>query len=225
MTSKYNEGIRLFKDGLYADALHCFLREAESPDNDIFKIDIAYYIGLCYAKLRQYDDALLYIEQVVTSGAEQRRIEQCRMILVFIYITTKRFRLADFELHKLMDAGVKTVQVMCSLGYIAYEQNRLEDAADHYESALLIDENNATALNCLGFILCVQSRELPRALRMCKQALDVSPENPAYLDSLGWVYYTLGMAKESLSYLTKAAELRPDDEIIKKHLAAVQLIA
>ena len=61
-----SEGIALYSQKSYKDALAFFLSLPEDSRAD--NIELAYYIGLCYAKLEHYDDALLYLEQVVTSG-------------------------------------------------------------------------------------------------------------------------------------------------------------
>ena len=52
-------------------------------------------------------------------------------------------------------------------------------------------------------------------------ALD--PENGAYLDSLGWVYYQLGDTAQAVAVLTRAAELVDDDPVIFDHLAEAYL--
>ena len=48
----------------------------------------------------------------------------------------------------------------------------------------------------------------------------ISPDNGAYLDSLGWVYYKKGMYKKALQYLEKAA-VQFEDPVIFDHLGDV----
>ena len=64
-------------------------------------------------------------------------------------------------------------------------------------------------------------KDLTRALSLCKKAFDGNPENPAYLDSLGWVYYKLGLAKEAKTYMRRAREKSPHDKIIEAHFAEI----
>ena len=56
------DGINLYKQKAYSGALAFFLSLPANSGAD--KIEIAYFLGLCYAKLERYDDALLYLEQV-----------------------------------------------------------------------------------------------------------------------------------------------------------------
>ena len=58
------------------------------------------------------------------------------------------------------------------------------------------------------------------ALRLIETALALEPENPAILDSMGWVLFKLGRAEEALPYLRDAAEAEPHPEIVA-HLIEV----
>ena len=57
-----------------------------------------------------------------------------------------------------------------------------------------------------------------------KKALELEPDNGAYLDSLGWVLYKLGRPEDALPHLRKAAEqIKDDDAVVYEHLADVLL--
>jgi len=55
---------------------------------------------------------------------------------------------------------------------------------------------------------------------LVKRAVTLDPDNGAYLDSLGWVYYKKGMYTEALESLQKADTLLKD-AIICDHLGDV----
>ena len=219
MDTILKEGVQLYRENRYEDALAAFLK-ISSEDTEL-NFDLAYYIGLCYASLLQYDDALVYLEQIITAGTDIARVYQCRLILAFIYTKSGRVRLAEFELSKLLDAGYDSPQVHTSMAYLAYEQENADKALELYEKALELDPDNSTALNGLGYILADTERDLTRALILCKKALDVQPDNPAYLDSLAWTYYKMGFETEARSYIQRADDLLADNEIIKRHLQRI----
>jgi len=211
-----SEGITHYKNGKYSDALAFFL--ALPADSGADKMDIAYYLGLCYSKLQKYDDALMYLEQVVTSGSHLERTLQCRFLLAVIYAISGRKRLADFELGKLLETGYMTPSVYSAIAFIAWEQHDTEKCMEYYEESLKQDKNNITALNGLGYVLACEEKDLSRALSLCKQAVDYAPESAACLDSLGWVYYKLGLFDDARKYLYQAAELDKQNEIISEHI-------
>ncbi len=214
-----NQGIELYKIGKYSDALAFFL--GLSVDSGADSSDVAYYLGLCYAKLNRYEDALLYLEQVVTSGTHIERVQQCRFLLAVIYSLSGRKRLASFELGKLLESGYKPASVYASLAFIAWEQKDVEKCLEYYNKSLEIDNNNVTALNGLGYVLASEDKDLTKALSCCKKAVETSPNSAACLDSLGWVYYKLGLYKDALKYLEMAEQLDKDNEEIANHIKAV----
>lgn len=215
------QGIDLYNQKKYSDALAFFLALPE--DSGLDSQEIAYYLGLCYTKLKRYEDALLYLEQVVTGGGQLERVLQCRFILAVIYTKSKRKRLASFELNKLLESGYKPASVYASMAFIAWEQQEIDVALSYYEKSLELDENNVTSLNGLGYVLATENRDLTKAFSCCKKAVQNSPDSAACLDSLGYVYYKLGLLKDARKYLEMAEQIDNDNEIIAEHIREVQL--
>lgn len=211
-----HEGIKKYKSADYNGALAFFLSLPESDDID--NIELAYYIGLCYAKLEHYDDALLYLEQVVTGGAELDRVLQCRYVLAVIYANSGRKKLAEFELNKLLESGYKPASVYSSLAYVAWKQDDVEKSLEFYRKAIEIEPENSTALNGMGYVLACENRDLTKALSFCKRALSKQPDSAACLDSVGWVYLKLGLMEDAFQYLNQAQEKLPQNEEIAEHL-------
>ena len=221
MAGTIQEGIRLYRLKRWDTALQELLKVSTDKSKPEENIELAYYLGLCYTKLNQYDDALLYLEQVVTSGQDPFRIYQCRMTLAYIYVITKRSKMAEFELHRLANNGFESAQLYATLAYAAWSQKHFPEAIDYYQKALDLDGNNTTALNGLGFILADTDKDPLRGLRCCKKAVDLKPQNPAYLDSLGWAYYKNGEILEARTWLHRAAAAAPDEKEIQDHLKMV----
>lgn len=222
--SVLNEGVMLYKSGDYSNALAYFISLPDDCGAD--EIVLAYYLGLCYSKIKRYDDALLYLEQVVTASNEKKqlsekeedRVLQCRYLLAVLYCLSGRKKLADFELNKLIDIGYKPSSVYASLAFIAWEQGNSGLSCDYYEKALSYDSSNPTALNGIGYVLACEGTDLTKALSCCKKALDIMPNSAACLDSLGWVYYKMGLYTESKKYLERARKEDRSNPIIMEHL-------
>lgn len=224
MADSLQDGINLYKKGYFSDALAVFL---SLPTPDIHSrekgaLDIPYYIGLSYARLKRYDEALLYLEQVVTSEFSEKRIKQCRLTLAVIYSLTGRSSFADFELKKLIEDGYETSEVYSALAYLEWEQENISSSIEYYEKALKLNPNSPTALNGLGYVLASEGRDLTRALTLCKKAHEMNPDSAAFLDSLAWVYYKLGLLAEAQTFIKRARQRVSDNSEIEDHYKLIK---
>ncbi|MCA1771688.1 MAG: tetratricopeptide repeat protein [Halomonas sp.] len=104
----------------------------------------------------------------------------------------------------------------------AWEMGDVEQMEEDLRHVLRIEPDNAVALNALGYTLA--DLDLPgrldEARELIERAYELDGDNPAVLDSLGWVYYRLGDTEEALPWLEKAYASMPDQEIAG-HLAEV----
>jgi len=215
---KLHEGIRLFNLKRWELALKEFtqVKAADLDSNDT--VELAYYLGLCYTKLARFDDALVYLEQVVTTCDDLMRIYQCRMTLAYIYAITKRARMAEFELKRLRISGFESPMLYNTLAYAAWVQKQYKNSVSFYEKALDIDENNTTAMNGLGYVLADSDIDRIRGLSLCRKAVDKKPKSAACLDSLGWAYYKNGELLEARTWLRRALDAAPHEKVIREHL-------
>lgn len=218
MADTFQDGVSLYKMRNYRDALAVFLSVSASG-NAAGNLDLAYYTGLSYARLKRYEDALSYLETVVTSETNTRRLNQCRLTLAVLYSKTDRTRLADTELEKLTENGYQTAEVFCARAYTAWMQDRKEQSVEFYLRALELKPDSATALNGLGYVLACMNQDLTKALSYCKRAVDSNPDSAAFLDSLGWVYYKMGLEKEAYTYIKRARDKDSTSREIAAHLA------
>ena len=90
-----------------------------------------------------------------------------------------------------------------------------------YRKVLAADPQDAGALNDLGYMLADRNTRLPEALQMITKAIEEEPNNGAYLDSLGWVYFRLGRLPEAEESLRKALQFTPRDATVRDHMGEV----
>ena len=82
------------------------------------------------------------------------------------------------------------------------------------------EPDNAMALNALGYTLADRTTRYAEAKQLIEQAHQLNPEDPAVLDSLGWVNYRLGNLDEAERLLRRALQEFPDHEVAA-HLGEV----
>ena len=78
---------------------------------------------------------------------------------------------------------------------------------------LVTDPENVPALNALGYTLADRTKRYQEALELIDRARVAEPDNPAIVDSYGWVLYRLGRNDEALVQLRRAWTLSRDPEI------------
>ena len=217
MRSEIQDALRAYAAGEWEEALRS-LSEAKL-DEDAYA-DTAYLLGLCHVRLGHYDEALLYLEQVVTGETDPARQYQCRMTLAYVYAVTGRAKLAEYELTRLRESGYESAQIYAAMGYIAWSQGNIDDSLKWYGEALELEPNHPTSLNGLGYVLAYRGDDLARALSCCRKAVESKPNNPAYMDSLGWVYLKLGFLGEASTWLERALDGAPDEQEVQEHIRA-----
>ena len=114
----------------------------------------------------------------------------------------------------------------CILGDLDYKNGDSEEAFKAYEASLRFFSDNALALNNYAYFLSEENKELEKAKTMSRRSLDLSENNPTYLDTYAWILYKIGELQEALEYQKLAMELATqegdDNEEFKKHLEAIE---
>ena len=97
---------------------------------------------------------------------------------------------------------------------------RIDEAIGTYASALDRWPDSSTTLNAYGYTLADRTDRFEEAAVLIEKALALDPENPAIIDSWGWVLFKLGRNEEALGHLERAYTLFEDAEVAA-HLVEV----
>ncbi|MCE9615545.1 MAG: tetratricopeptide repeat protein [Lentisphaerae bacterium] len=101
----------------------------------------------------------------------------------------------------------------------AYERcGDVSRAEEVFEECLRRYPDTHEVLNYLAYMWAERGEKLDRGLSYINRALKLEPENGAYLDTLGWIYYRLGQFDDALKLIQAADRLIPDDPTINDHL-------
>ena len=112
------------------------------------------------------------------------------------------------------------LNLLYSRAMLAEKRNDLEQMERDLRAIIKREPDNAMALNALGYTLSDRTTRYAEAKALIQQAYDLSPDDPAVLDSLGWVNYRLGNLDEAERLLRQALERFPDQEVAA-HLGEV----
>ena len=93
------------------------------------------------------------------------------------------------------------------------QAGRVHESVSALEQLLAQRPDDPSLQNALGYTLADHSLELPRAEGLIRRALTVMPDNPAALDSLGWVHFRRGDPRSAAGTLERAYSIGHDAEI------------
>jgi tetratricopeptide (TPR) repeat protein len=166
--------------------------------------------------------ALANAQLAATKGTSDER--DSHLALAQIYTRLKRWPEATTELNSAEALATKPDEKL----YVAFLRGSLYDRQKQYDlaeaefrKALIIDPQNATILNYLGYMFADRGVRLPEALALIRKAVELDPQNGAFLDSLGWVYYKSGQYALAEENLRKANERINTDPTVHDHLGEV----
>jgi tetratricopeptide (TPR) repeat protein len=104
----------------------------------------------------------------------------------------------------------------------AYHYTKNYKASDSiYEATLTKDPDNAYALNNYAYFLSLRKTRLEKAEQMSKRSIELDSENASYLDTYGWILFTMGDYTKSKEYIEKSLEAAPNNAEVLDHLGDV----
>ena len=93
------------------------------------------------------------------------------------------------------------------------ELDRKNEALEAYSTIVKNSPKDPNALNAYGYVLTNYSNNYKKAYKLIKKAIKLDPDNPAIIDSYGWILYRMGKYEEAEEELNKAYQLYKDPEI------------
>ena len=93
------------------------------------------------------------------------------------------------------------------------ELDRKNEALEAYSTIVKNSPRDPNALNAYGYVLTNYSNNYKKAYKLIKKAIKLDPDNPAIIDSYGWILYRMGKYEEAEEELNKAYQLYKDPEI------------
>jgi Flp pilus assembly protein TadD len=98
--------------------------------------------------------------------------------------------------------------------------NHIDASVSDLRRVLTLQPDDANAMNALGYTLADRTEHQAEALELIKKALVLKPDEPAIIDSMGWVQYRMGHLDAAIEDLKNAYQKQPDPEIAA-HLGEV----
>lgn len=150
------------------------------------------------------------------AAQRQKYRKEAERLYVFeadILVKTDQPEAAWKLLSQAIDEHGDQLSLLYTRAVVNEKRGRYDQMESDLRKILARDPDNATALNALGYTLTNHGSRYHEALAMISRALKQRPDDPAVLDSMGWVQYRLGHRATALDYLRRAYKTLPDPEI------------
>lgn len=117
-----------------------------------------------------------------------------------------------YETGSKMAVGLPSLQAQffSNLGESYNSLKNYEKSDEYFEKSLKIEPNNQYVLNNYAYYLSLRVEKLDLAKEMSAKSLEISKDNPTYLDTYAWVLYQSKNYKEALKIQEKAIQLSED---------------
>ncbi|HBC86998.1 MAG TPA: hypothetical protein DCZ94_08600 [Lentisphaeria bacterium] len=178
-----------------------------------------YQLGICYYELKKYDKALNKLGKITD-------MPEAKYLAALCYRQQAEYK--------------KAVKTLEEAEKIALEQKRDDyltndfyltfaafcDKAGMFEKTVEIlkkevekNPEDPETVNFLGYLLADKNKDLDYAEKLIRIAVDAENQNPAFLDSLAWVFYRKGDIQSAKKYIEKSLKAQEDspDGVISDH--------
>ena len=173
--------------------------------------------GEILVRLGRETEAIQLLAEELQQSPDEERLHdanvQLHLILAQDAVEEERYGEADRVLNRALNSYPGNPSVRYARALLFQERGRLRRSATALEQLVEDYPEDAGFLNALGYLLTDELGRHDEALPLLRRALAAEPDNPAIIDSMGWVLFHLGELESALDYLERAFALFPDPEV------------
>lgn len=119
---------------------------------------------------------------------------------------TGRYKQAAKVLKGVLKTNPSYEQARLAYAFVLEAQKKYKEMEKQLRLVLVQNDKNASAYNLLGFSLAERNERLDEAEQLAAKAVQLQPQDRAFIDSLAWVYYRQGKYAQALDLLKNLDE-------------------
>jgi len=180
-------------------------------------LDAQVRIALVLARQGEVEDARRHLRSVAAEPEERTRL-----FLAEILVLRNAGRYADAlqVADEALQDDPESSELLYESAMLAERLDRLNVMESRLRRLIALEPDHAHAHNALGYTLADRGLRLEEAEWLIARALELSPDDPFILDSMGWVRFRRNDPEQALAHLERAYAIQPDPEIAA-HLGEV----
>jgi len=187
------------------------LRWLERVSDGDEQIEALVHRAIVLGRLKRADDG----RALLSSAAPKTPRDRTRVVQARAELLREDGRPA--EAFDVVDAGLADQpdepQLLYDRAMLGERLGRIDRMESDLRRLIVLRPNHAHAYNALGYTFADRNVRLDEARTLIERAVQLAPEDPQILDSMGWVAYRQGKTEEALNWLQRAWAIRTDPEI------------
>ncbi|MGQ9619255.1 MAG: tetratricopeptide repeat protein, partial [Candidatus Aminicenantia bacterium] len=140
-----------------------------------------------------------------------------------ILIERKEWDKGEKLINYMLERKSDNEEVYLRVGDFYEKKGEFKRAEKAVKKAISLNPNFSNAINYLAYSWAERGKNLDKALNLAKKAVNLDPENPDYLDTIGWICFKLGKISEAKKYLEKAVSKKPWEPEILEHMGFLKI--
>ncbi len=145
--------------------------------------------------------------------------------LANIYFQSKNYSQAEKYFMIALEVDPQMLSILHTLAIMYEEMADTVRSDSLFKHIIIQNKNDAIGLNDYAYIISERNNsslnELNYALELAERAIDIEPENAAFLDTIGWIYYKMGTYKKAREYLEKSLKINENNPVILEHMGDI----
>ena len=133
------------------------------------------------------------------------RFLSASMALIQLDAAEGKLAEAHKELESVISQNPNNLIAKRWLGNIEEMRGNHVAAIDHFQSVVAASPRDSQAANNLAYLLVEYRGQTDEALKLAQKAVELSPNNPSYCDTLGWILYKKGLYQSAIPYFERAS--------------------
>ncbi|HAH31550.1 MAG TPA: hypothetical protein DCL44_04480 [Elusimicrobia bacterium] len=183
-------------------------------DNPSSVLRLSYY----YTQSGRYETAVKMLASAHEKWPDNKEITY---FLALGYDDTRSTPKALEMLKGLIAGATDYPEARMQYAVISEREGNMAEAEESFRFLIKKDPGNANILNYLGYSLADRGLKLAEAEVLISSAVQIEPNNGAYLDSLAWVYFRQGRTAEALEQINSALKIIYDDATLWEHAGEI----
>lgn len=164
------------------------------------------------------DEAINILDPVAADFPDEYSIQY---LLGMSYNIAKDFKMAAVFLDNARQIAPNSRNTLHLLAIVNDNLNNWHISDGIYMQLIQTDSTDAQAFNNYAYSLIEREEKVELSKKYSRRAIDLAPDQAAYLDTYGWILFKMDKVKEAYKYIKKSLEIDNENTEILKHMGDI----